>query len=64
MLDNQAKCPVTAKRKYASKGAALATASHQLATANAPKELRAYRCDWCKAWHLTKKDAPDGKLRR
>jgi len=35
---------VSGKRKYASEAEALATASHQLATANTPKELRAYLC--------------------
>jgi hypothetical protein len=54
MVDNESKCPVSGKRKYATEGEALATAAHQIATANAPKELRAYLCSWCDAWHLTK----------
>lgn len=54
-MDNASKCPVSGKRKYATEGAALATAKHQVATADAPMELRAYRCNWCHAWHLTKK---------
>ena len=53
-MDDDSKCPVTAKRKYATEGEALATAAHQIATANAPKDLRAYMCNWCQAWHLTK----------
>jgi len=53
-MDDESKCPVSGKRKYASEGEALATAAHQIVTANAPKELRAYRCSWCEAWHLTK----------
>jgi hypothetical protein len=54
-MDNASKCPVSGKRKYATEGAALATAKHQAATAAAPTELRAYRCNWCHAWHLTKR---------
>lgn len=54
MVDNESKCPVTDKRQYATEGEALATAAHQIATANAPKDLRAYRCSWCDSWHLTK----------
>jgi len=45
-MDNASKCPVSGKRKYATEGAALATAKHQVATADAPLELRAYRCTW------------------
>jgi hypothetical protein len=41
VVDNESKCSVSGKRKYASEGEALATAAHQIATANAPKELRA-----------------------
>lgn len=64
VVDNESKCPVSGKRKYASEGEALATASHQIATANAPKELRAYLCSWCDAWHLTKNAGRGGKDRR
>lgn len=59
--DQESKCPVSGKRKYATEGEALSTAAHQIETSNAPKELRAYLCSWCNAWHLTK-DA--GKTRR
>ena len=52
-VDDDSKCPVTGKRKYETEGEALSTAAHQKATANAP-ELRAYVCQWCSAWHLTK----------
>jgi hypothetical protein len=54
VVDNESKCPVSGKRKYATESEALATAAHQIATANAPKDLRAYLCSWCDAWHLTK----------
>ena len=54
VFDNESKCPVSGKRMYATEGEALATAAHQIATANAPKDLRAYLCSWCDAWHLTK----------
>ena len=64
VVDSESKCPVSGKRKYASEGEALATASHQIATANAPKELRAYLCSWCDAWHLTKKEGRAGTDRR
>ena len=60
-MDNASKCPVSGKRKYPTEGAALATAKHQVATANAPMELRAYRCNWCHTWHLTKKAKKTGE---
>ena len=63
VVDNESKCPVSGKRKYASEGEALATAAHQIATANASKDLRAYRCSWCDAWHLTKNAGRAGKGR-
>jgi hypothetical protein len=62
-VDGEEKCPVSGKRKYASEGDALATAAHQIAAAGAPKELRAYRCSWCDAWHLTKNAGKGGKDR-
>jgi hypothetical protein len=40
ILEDEPKCPVTEKKKHATEREALATA--ELATANAPKELRAY----------------------
>jgi hypothetical protein len=64
VVDNESKCPVSGKRKYASEGEALATASHQIATANAPNELRAYLCSWCDAWHLTKNEGRAERDRR
>ena len=42
MFDNESKCPVSGKRMYATEREALATAAHQIASANAPKDLRAY----------------------
>ena len=63
-VDGEEKCAVSGKRKYASEGEALATAAHQIANAGAPKDLRAYRCSWCDAWHLTKNAAKGGKERR
>jgi hypothetical protein len=62
-VDDEEKCPVSGKRKYASEGEALATAAHQIANAGAPKGLRAYRCSWCDAWHLTKNAGKGGKER-
>ena len=62
-MDNTAKCPVSGKRKYPTEGAALATGKHQVASANAPLELHAYLCNWCHAWHLTKKTDMPGKGR-
>jgi len=64
VVDDESKCSVSGKRKYASEGEARATAAHQIATANAPKELRAYLCSWCNAWHLTKNAGRAGKDRR
>lgn len=63
-MDDGSKCPVSGKRKYATEGEALATAAHQIATNNAPKDLRAYRCCWCDAWHLTKNAGRSQKDRR
>ena len=60
---DESKCPVSGKQKYASEGEALATAAHQIGTANAPKDLRAYLCSWCDAWHLTK-NTGSGQTRR
>ena len=64
VADDDSKCPVSGKRKYATEGEALATAAHQIATTNAPKELRAYLCSWCEAWHLTKDAGKAGKRRK
>ncbi|MFZ3330814.1 MAG: hypothetical protein WA197_09300 [Candidatus Acidiferrales bacterium] len=61
MANDESKCAVSGKRKYMSEGEALATAAHQIATANAPKDLRAYPCSWCDAWHLTKNAGKTGK---
>jgi len=61
MPETTAKCPVTNKRKYSTHAQALSTASHQIATAAAPKDLRAYRCEWCHAWHLTKNEGASRK---
>ena len=63
-MDKDSKCAVSGKRKYASEGEALATAAHLIATANAPKGLRAYLCSWCDGWHLTKNAGRVGKDRR
>jgi hypothetical protein len=64
VFDNESKCPVSGKRMYATEGEALATAAHQIASANAPKGLGAYRCSWCDAWHLTKNAGKTKKDRR
>ena len=64
MANNEPKCAVTGKRKYLTEGEALATAAHQIATANAPKDLRAYLCSWCEAWHLTKNPGKPRKHRK
>jgi hypothetical protein len=44
-VDNEEKCPVSGKRKYATEGEALATAQHQMATGNAPGGLRGVAFD-------------------
>jgi len=62
-VDFEEKCAVSGKRKYASEGEALATAAHQIANTGAPKDLRAYLCSWCEAWHLTKGAGKGGKRR-
>jgi len=64
VVDDESKCPVSGKRKYATEGEALSTAAHQIATTQAPKDLRAYFCSWCDAWHLTKNAGKAGKGRK
>jgi hypothetical protein len=64
MANGESKCAVSGKRKYLSESEALATAAHQIATANAPKDLRAYLCSWCETWHLTKNVGEAGKHRK
>jgi hypothetical protein len=64
VFDNESKCPVSGKRMYATESEALATAAHQISTTNAPKDLRAYLCAWCDAWHLTKNAGKTKKDRR
>jgi hypothetical protein len=64
VVDDESKCPVSGKRKYATEGEALSTAAHQIATTQAPKDLRAYLCSWCDAWHLTKNVGKTGKGRK
>jgi len=64
MRDDDAKCPVTGKRKYLTEGEARSTAAHQIASANAPMGLRPYQCSWCNAWHLTKNAEKPGKKAR
>ena len=64
VVNDDSKCPVTGKRRYATEGEALSTAAHQIATAGAPKDLRSYHCDWCDSWHLTKNQRKPAKPRR
>jgi hypothetical protein len=63
-VDDESKCRVSGKRKYATEGEALSMAAHQIATTQAPKDLRAYFCSWCDAWHLTKNAGKAGKGRK
>jgi|SRR5215472_2996788 len=60
-VDESVKCSVSGKRKYETEREALATAAHQKSTGEAHQELRAYRCNWCGAWHLTKNTGKAGK---
>jgi hypothetical protein len=53
-MNDSANCAVTGKRQYLSEREALETAAHQVATNNAPPNMKAYRCQWCDSWHLTK----------
>jgi hypothetical protein len=55
------RCVVTGKRQYLSEREALATAAHQIETNHAPENLKAYECQWCHSWHLTKSDAAKTK---
>lgn len=57
-MDHPDNCPVSGKRKYDSERDALATAAHQISTNNAPENLKAYQCQWCESWHLTKGASP------
>ena len=49
MVDDESKCPVSGKRKYATEGEALATAAHQISTAHAPKEQKAIKTSGAEA---------------
>jgi hypothetical protein len=51
------RCAVTGKRQYLTESDALSTAAHQIETNRAPENLKAYECQWCHSWHLTKGDA-------
>jgi hypothetical protein len=53
-MTNAANCEVTNKRKYLSEREAQETAAYQMTQPNAPKELKAYLCNRCETWHLTK----------
>jgi hypothetical protein len=47
-------CPVSGKRMYANEREANATATHRMADKETgPPQLRAYKCLYCGAWHLT-----------
>jgi hypothetical protein len=51
-------CSVSGKRMYANEREASATAAHRMADKETgPEQLRAYKCLYCWAWHLTSKDA-------
>jgi hypothetical protein len=58
------RCAVTGKRQYLSEREALETAAHQIETNHAPGNLKAYECQWCHSWHLTKSGAPAGKAEK
>ena len=54
-------CSVAGKRMYASEREANATATHRMADKShsengRPAQLRAYRCLYCMAWHLTSQE--------
>jgi len=48
-------CPYTGKRRYKSKSEALSVAKSRQADEYGPGRLRAYKCEYCDAWHLTSK---------
>ena len=62
-MDTESKCPVSESANIQPRAKRLATAAYQIATTNAPKDLRAYRCSWCDSWHLTKNAGREGKIR-
>jgi hypothetical protein len=64
MSDENDRCAVTGKRQYLSKREALATAAHQIETNRAPENLKAYECQWCHSWHLTKSASPHAKTEK
>jgi len=55
------RCAVTGKRQYLSEREALETAAHQIETNRAPENLKAYECQWCHSWHLTKGNVAKAK---
>jgi hypothetical protein len=63
-MSNATNCEVTGKRKYLSEREAQETAAYQMTQPNAPKELKAYLCNWCETWHLTKNSERKNKGRK
>jgi hypothetical protein len=55
--DQTRTCPVSGKRMYANEREANATAVHRMSDQDAgPSQLRTYKCLYCGAFHLTKKE--------
>ncbi len=51
-------CAVSGKHMYSTEREAKATATHRMADSQSrPTQLRTYLCPYCKAWHLTSKQA-------
>jgi len=56
--DQPKTCAVSGKRMYTSEREAKSTAAHRMSDKqSAPVLLRAYKCLYCGAWHLTSKKA-------
>jgi hypothetical protein len=57
-------CSVSGKRMYATEREANETATHRMADKEkGPSQLRAYRCLYCMAWHLTSQE-PSAKRKK
>lgn len=51
-------CPVSGKKMYANEGEAKTTAAHRMSDKESARmQLRTYKCLYCGAWHLTRKEA-------
>lgn len=52
---NGFKCGMTGKRRFKSHPHALNRITEIMKQKSSPQQMRAYQCEFCGGWHLTKK---------